>query len=132
MEIYLSTLDRKNIFKFPFIESKNVSFGSSLNTETFENSLGKELILIGEEKLKTISINSFFPHKRYRWLPFLSFLAPECLAFLSKYRKSILKVTIILSEASFSYPCVIKDFTWKKKSNQDIDYSITIEEYVNR
>lgn len=59
MEIYLSTLDRKNIFKFPFIESKNVSFGSSLNTETFENSLGKELTLIGEEKLKTISINSF-------------------------------------------------------------------------
>lgn len=132
MEIYLSTLDRKNIFKFPFIESKNVSFGSSLNTETFENSLGKELTLIGEEKLKTISINSFFPHKRYRWLPFLSFLAPECLVFLTKYRKSILKVTVILSEASFSYSCVIKDFTWKKKSNQDIDYSITIEEYVNR
>lgn len=132
MEIYLSTLDRKNIFKFPFIESKNVSFGSSLNTETFENSLGKELTLIGEEKLKTISINSFFPHKRYRWLPFLLFLAPECLAFLSKYRKSILKVTVILSETSFSYPCIIKDFTWKKKSNQDIDYSITIEEYVNR
>lgn len=132
MEIYLSTLDRKNIFKFPFIESKNVSFNNPLNSETFENSLGKELILIGEEKLKTISINSFFPHKRYRWLPFLSFLAPECLAFLTKYRKSILKVTVILSETSFSYPCIIKDFTWKKKSNQDIDYSITIEEYVNR
>lgn len=132
MEIYLSTLDRKNIFKFPFIESKNVSFNNPLNSETFENSFGKELTLIGEEKLKTISINSFFPHKRYRWLPFLSFLAPECLAFLTKYRKSILKVTVILSETSFSYPCIIKDFTWKKKSNKDIDYSITIEEYVNR
>ena len=109
-----------------------ISLNFPLLKETFENSLGKELTLIGEEKLKTISINSFFPHKRYRWLPFLSFLAPECLAFLTKYRKSILKVTVILSETSFSYPCIIKDFTWKKKSNQDIDYSITIEEYVNR
>ncbi|WP_300343389.1 hypothetical protein [Fusobacterium sp.] len=132
MEIYLSTLDRKNIFKFPFIENKNVSFSSTLNSETFENSSGKELTLIGEEKLKKISINSFFPHKLYRWMPFLSFLAPECLSFLTKHRKSILRVTVISSEITFSYPCIIKDFNWKKKANKDIDYSITIEEYVNR
>lgn len=132
MEIYLSTLDRKKIFKFPFIESKNVAFSNPLVSETFENSYGKKLTLIGEEDLRTVSINSFFPHKRYRWLPLLTFLAPACLDFILKNRKNILKVTIISSTKTIIFPCIIKDFSWKQKVNKDVEYSITLEEYVNR
>lgn len=132
MEIYLSTLDKKDIIRLPVVEAEKVSFSNSLNTETFENSLGKELTLIGEEKLRTITINSFFPHKKYKFMNFASDLAPECLAYLTKHRKEVLDITVILATTSFAYPCIIKDFKYKQKQNRDIDYSLTIEEYQNR
>lgn len=132
MEIFLTTeeFDRKEIFRFPFIESRNVDITLPITTETFENSHGKTLTLIGEEGLRTIAISSFFPHKRYRWLPFFTTTAPECLKYIKKHRKDILRITVITLQETISFLCYIKDFNYSQRANRDIEYSITFEEYI--
>lgn len=60
MDIYLSTLDRKNIFRFPYIDREKVDYSSPLNSEEFTNSQGKKITLIGEEGLFQMRISSFF------------------------------------------------------------------------
>lgn len=132
MEIWLSTQDRKDFFQFPYINSENINFSSPLNTQEFETSSGKTLTLIGEEGLKEIKISSFFPHKRYHWLPYNIFLAPACLNFISTHRKDILTLTVISAEKTFIQKCYIKDFEYTKKRNNDIDFSITLIEYTNK
>lgn len=132
MEIWLSTLDRSKIFRFPYINPKEVTFSSELNTEIFTSSTGEELMLIGKEKLKEIKINSFFPGKLYKWLPFNLFLAPACLKFINDHRNDKLLVTVISSENSFVMRCCISSFEYNKKLNSDIEYSITLKQYNSK
>lgn len=132
MEVYLSTKDRKVVFKFPFVQSKDVEFTSTLISETFENSQGKNLNLIGQEGIKKVSITSFFPHTKYRWMPFYTALAPQCLDFIFKHRNQSLILTIITSHYTITMPCIIKEFRHKERENKDVMYSISLEEDVNK
>lgn len=132
MEVWLSTQDRKEFFKFPYIDTEKVTFSFLLNTQEFETSSGKTLTLIGEEGLREIKISSFFPNKKYYWLPYNVFLSPTCLKFISTHRKSILTVTVISIEKTFTMKCYISSFEYTKKQNKDIDYSITLTEYINK
>lgn len=132
MEIWLSTLDRKVFFKFPYISNEGVEFSSPLNTEEFENSDGKILTLIGEKGLRQIKISSFFPHKKYHWLPFSALLAPLCLKFIKAHRKSILRVTVLHLQETFTMTAYISDFNYRKKRNNDVDYDITLTEYISK
>lgn len=131
-EIWLTTKDRKNFLRFPYINDEDVDYNSPLTTSTFENSNGKVLTLIGEEGLKTISIKSFFPHKLYRWLPYNVILAQEALNFISENRKKDLILTIVSPEITIIMSCIIKDFTYKRKRNHDISFNLTLEEYKDK
>lgn len=132
MEIYLSTQDRKIVFRFPFIQAKDVEITFGLISETFENSQGKNLNLIGEEDIRKISFSSFFPHKRYRWMSFFSPTASTCLDFIFKHKNKPLIITIVSTHFTFTMPCIIKEFKYKERENKDILYSITIEENPNK
>lgn len=132
MEIWLSTKDRKEFFKFPYLNTENINFSFPLNVQEFETSSGKTLTLIGEEGLREIKISSFFPSKKYRWLPYNVFLAPVCLKFIATHRKDVLTVTVVSVEKIFTMKCYISDFEYTKKTNKDIDYSITLKEYINK
>lgn len=132
MEIWLSTLDRSKIFRFPYINPKEVKFLSELNTEIFTSSSGEELMLIGKEKLREVKIDSFFPSKLYSWLPFNAFLAPVCLKFINDHRKDKLLLTVVSLERSFVMKCCISSFEYHKKLNSDVEYSITLKQYNSR
>ncbi|WP_035960247.1 hypothetical protein [Fusobacterium ulcerans] len=131
-EIWLSTLDRKDILRLPYIADENVTYSNPLITETFENSKGKNLTLIGEEGLRTVKISSFFPYKRYYWLPFNVVLAQEALKYIKTHRKEVLKVTIVSFEITFVMECIIKDFDYKRRVNRNIAYEMTLEEYIDK
>lgn len=132
MEVYLSTKDRKVVFRFPFVQAKDVEITSDLTSETFENSQGKNLNLIGVEGIRKVSFSSFFPHKRYRWMSFFLPLASTCLDFIFKHRNDSLILTIIGSRFTFTMPCIIKEFKYKERENKDILYSISFEEDVDK
>lgn len=129
MEIWLSTTDRKEIFRFPYINPEKVSFKSVLNTGTFNTSSGNTLTLIGKEALREVKIQSFFPHKLYRWLPYNAFLAPMCLKFIEAHREEVLLLTVVSIEKTFVMECCITDFDYYKKTNSDIEFDISILEY---
>lgn len=132
MEVYLSTKDRKIVLRFPIVQAKDIEFTSGLISETFENSQGKSLNLIGEEDIRKVSFSSFFPHKRYRWMSFFLPLASTCLDFIFRHRKESLILTIIGARFTFTMPCIIKEFKYKERENRDILYSISFEEDVNK
>lgn len=132
MEIYLSTLDRKEIFRLPYVNPENVSFNFPLLSSEFENSQGKTITLIGEEGLFEMQINSFFPHKLYNWLPFNFFLANDCLKFIFTHRKSVLKLVVVSLEKTFTKNIYISDFDYSKKRNGDIEYNLTLKEYCSK
>ena len=132
MEIYLSTLDRKNIFRFPYIDREKVDYSSPLNSEEFTNSQGKKITLIGEEGLFQMRISSFFPSKLYRWLPFNVMLAPECLKYFKIHRKSKLILTVITINQTFIKRVYIENFDYFEKTNKDVEFSLTLKEYVSK
>lgn len=129
MEVWLSTPDRKKVFKFPYINPENIHFGTKLNIENFNTSTGNTLTLIGKESLREIKIQSFFPHKLYRWLPFYTILAPDCIKFIKEHRETVLLLTVVSVENTFVISCCISTFEYYKKINGDIEFDITLLEY---
>ncbi|MDY2980197.1 MAG: hypothetical protein SOR81_01105 [Fusobacterium sp.] len=129
MEIWLSTTDRKEIFRFPYINPENIQFGTKLNIENFNTSTGNTLTLVGKEGLKEIKIHSFFPHKLYRWLPFNVFLAPDCIKFIKGHLEEVLLLTVVSIENTFVMSCCISNFEYYKKINGDIEFDMTLLEY---
>lgn len=129
-EIYLSTLNRKSVFRFPYIHRERVKFSNTTTLETFENSLGKNLTLIGDPGLRRISINSFFPAKFYPFLPRNILLAPQCVKFMLSHLKEPLVVTVVSLEKTFTMKCVIETFEYNKKWNGDVDFGLSLKEYV--
>lgn len=132
MEIYLSTLDRNEIFRVPYVDTEKVSFNFPLNSSEFENSSGKTITLIGEEGLFEMQVNSFFPHKLYNWLPFNFFLASDCLKFILTHRKSVLKLVVVSVERTITKNVYISDFDYFKKRNGDIEYNLSLKEYCSK
>lgn len=128
MEIYLSTLDRKNIFRFPYIDREKVAYTSPLHSEEFTNSQGKKITLIGEKGLFEVKISSFFPSRLYRWLPFNITLAPKCLKYFEIHRKSKLILTIVSINQTITKRVYIKDFDYYEKTNKDVEFNLTLTE----
>ncbi|MEG0730378.1 MAG: hypothetical protein RR421_03630, partial [Cetobacterium sp.] len=90
MEIYFSVDNNKEIFKLPYIPP-DIEISSPLDFETFETTSGKILTLVGEDGLKTLTIESFFPSKFYGWLGSIT-LAPLCIDFFKRHRNKPLRI----------------------------------------
>lgn len=129
MEIYFSVDNNKEIFKLPYIPP-DIEISSPLDFETFETTSGKILTLVGEDGLKTLTIESFFPSKFYGWLGSVT-LAPLCIDFFKRHRKKQLRIVIASLSIQENMECIITDFKYSKKHNGDIKYSLSIQEYIN-
>lgn len=129
MEIYFSVDNNKEILRIPYVPP-DVNFVSPLEYELFENSKGEYLTLIGEEGLRQVTIESWFPSKIYGWLGSVT-LAPACIDFFNRNRTKTLRVVIVSLTIKLNMLCKITDFTYKKKNNGDISYNLNIEEYID-
>ncbi|MBC2855246.1 hypothetical protein H3N56_03795 [Cetobacterium sp. 2A] len=129
MEIYFSVDNNREIFKLPYVPP-DVDFGSPLDSGTFETTSGKILTLVGENGLKTLTIDSFFPSKLYSWLGSVT-LAPLCIDFFKRHRNKPLRIVIASLSIQENMECIITDFRYSKKHNGDIKYTLSIQEYIN-
>ncbi|MGL6063767.1 MAG: hypothetical protein ACRC0S_01645 [Fusobacteriaceae bacterium] len=129
MEIYFSVANNKEIFKIPYVPP-DIQISNPLEIESFENFKGQSLTLIGEQGLREITLESFFPNRFYRWLGNIT-LAPLCLDFFERNRNKIFRIVIISLSTRINMECIITQFSYSKKQNGDIKYSITVQEYIN-
>lgn len=128
MEIFFSVDNNREILKLPYVPH-DIEFNSPLDFETFETTSGKLLTLTGEDGLKTLTIDSFFPSKLYRFLGSVV-LAPMALDFFKRNRKKTLRVVVISNSIKENMECKITDFKYSKRQNGDIKYTLSIQEYI--
>lgn len=129
MEIYFSADNNKEILRIPYVPP-DVDFSSSLEFELFENHKGELLTLSGEEGLRQVTLESWFPSKFYQWLGSVT-LAPICIDFFNRNRAKTLRIVIVSLSIRLNMLCKITDFTYRKKNNGDISYSLSIQEYID-
>ncbi|MGL5717389.1 MAG: hypothetical protein ACRCXX_09890 [Cetobacterium sp.] len=129
MEIYFSVDNNKEILRIPYVPP-DVTFVSPLEYELFENSKGEYLSLIGEEGLRQLTLESWFPSRLYRWLGTAT-LAPICIDFFKRNRTKTMRVVVVSLSIQVNMLCKITDFTYRKKNNGDISYTLSIEEYID-
>lgn len=119
------------VLQLPYVNEK-IEVSESLNTEEFETVDGKTLTLVGEKGNRSLSINSFFPTKQYKWLNLNSKLSTECLDFFKRNRKKILRIVYVNGEETLcNMLCTISNYTVAPKSNKDYNYSLEIKEYID-
>lgn len=128
MDIYFSINNNEKILRMPYIPP-DITFGGPLNFEDFENTEGKTLTLIGKPGLRTLTIESFFPIRYYSFLGEVS-LAPECIDFFNKNRKEKFRIVITSSTINENMLCIITDFQYSKKPNENVKYTLSIREYL--
>lgn len=129
MDIHFSINNNEKILRMPYIPP-DLDFGGTLNFETFENALGETLTLIGKPGLRTLTIESFFPVRYYSFLGDVS-LANECIDFFNKNRKAIFRMVISSENINENMLCIVTDFKYSKKQNENIRYTLSIQEYIS-
>jgi len=128
-EIYFAI--EEEVLQLPYVNEK-IEVSEGLNTEEFETVGGKILTLIGEKGNRTMSINSFFPTKKYKWLSLNSKLSTECLDFFKRNRKKVLRIIYVNGEETLcNMLCTISNYTVAPKKNGDYNYSLEIKEYID-
>lgn len=128
MDIHFSINNNEKILRMPYIPP-DINFGGPLNFETFENTEGKTLTLIGKPGLRTLTIESFFPIRYYSFLGEVT-LAPECIDFFNKNRSAVFRMVISSETINENLQCIITDFKYSKKQNENVKYSLSIQEYI--
>ena len=132
LDIYFSINNNKEIIKIPYIYPE-MDIHRPSNNSTFENTFGEVFTLIGAEGLKSFNLDSFFPSKKYSWMPLDATLAEEALEFFQKNLLKIMKVVVISStgRTMLNMLCTISDYKDSERQNGDYKYSMKVTEYID-
>lgn len=131
IRIYFTNLLRTEVIELPYVP-KVPTIPSPVNTTSFENINGEVLTLIGAKGLKSFSLETFFPSKRYKWLGSSASLASDCIEFFERYRLEPLRVVVASEQRTYiNMLCTLPDFDISEKINEDVDYTINVLEYID-
>ena len=132
LEVYFKVNKTLETVRLPYV-FPDLEIESPLNTASFETASGQELTLIGENGLRSLTITSFFPQKRYKFIPLSLPLAARYIDFFKKHRKSVFRIIVIGDKGAtnLNMLCVITNFTYRQKRNGDIAYTLQVREYIN-
>lgn len=132
-ECILSYKNRAEVLELP-VPLQEYELGNPHNAYTFTTINNGDVIAIGKKKLRTLSINSFFPNQSYSYLLKKDFPSPkECINLIEKWRLSgePIRVTIIGTEINYAF--VIDEFKWGKSGSDgsgDVNFTLDLTEYT--
>ena len=132
MNFYLKLSDEDYI-KFPVLPDSFELSVSQKNTVVNIVSLG-DINLLGNSGLKSISLSSFFPARKYTFSQVTGELTPpkSLVDKVDGWRedKQIVRVIITGDEEVLNIPVSIEEFTWgQKDATEDIYFTIQLKEY---
>ena len=117
-------------FRFPVLPSSfDLDNSSIIETSKIVN-LG-EVAVFGGNQLKTISISSFFPSKRYDFCTYNTFPQPyKCAGMIEDWRASGKQVRLIVTGTSINLPALIESFEYGERAGtRDVEFTLTLKEY---
>ena len=111
----------------------DIEISKPQNNEEFQTINNGILNLIGDEGLKSLSIQSFFPTKKYHWMPNgANENGWEYVEFFDRWREAKVPIRIVMQEGErvvLNMACLVDSFTYYVKRNKDIGYTLAIKEY---
>lgn len=109
-------------------QSFEVGIGNMNETINVE-SVG-EVNLLGKSKLKTISLSSYFPKRRYTFCQYENIPKPyDAIALIDKFRKNG-QVRVLITETNINNVFYIEEFTYgKNDETEDVTFNISFKEY---
>ncbi|MNP46267.1 hypothetical protein D3C76_1402540 [compost metagenome] len=132
MDIVFSVNNFQEVCKLPIIPSE-LNIDKPWNNEEFETIGQGTLNLIGLKGLRSLTIESFFPTRRYNfardkrngW---------EYVEFFDKWRSKRVPLRVIITDDNereiLNMPCTIDNFTYGLDRAGDIRYSLATKEFV--
>jgi hypothetical protein len=135
MNIVLSAKNMKEIMTLPVIPSEFTLPIPWMNEE-FEtiggvNGVGK-LNLPGLRDLKSLSLVSFFPTRKYSYVS-VTTIGWRCVNIINRWRASRQPIRIIVTDKGglelLNMACLIENFTYGVDRAGDIPYTLDLKEY---
>lgn len=130
-ECILSFNNREEVLELP-VPLQEWEEGEAQNTYTFSTMSTGEVLAIGSERLKTLTIESFFPASRdYSFLIHKDFPEPfDCVALIKKWRKTRRPIRVVITGTDINLAMAIEDFKHGKADpTNDVYFSLDLVEY---
>lgn len=129
MDIFLSINNREKVIQLPVLpEEFNIK--SPSQNESYQTINAKEITLIQDVGLKTISFSSVFPAKKLTYSKNSSMFGWDFIKEIETLRDRKLPFRLILTETAINMPVTIESFEYGLKAGtKDINYSIEFKEF---
>lgn len=132
MEIVFAVNNFEDMRRIPVLPEK-LDIENPWKNEEFETIGSGDLNLPGLAGLRSLTIESFFPTKEYAFAK--EFRAPwEYVDFFKVWRAKRVPFRLIITgddgREILNMPCLIEEFTYGIDRAGDIQYSMTIKEFV--
>lgn len=126
----LSYNNREEVIELP-VPLQEWDLENSNNTYNFTTLVQGEIKAIGSDKLKKLSINSFFPRNNYHFLFNQNFKEPETyINMIEKWRLSKRPIRVTIIGTNINYAFAIESFKISKNDpSDDVYFSLELEEY---
>lgn len=132
MDIVFATKDRKKVLKLPIVPP-DLEWDNPQKHETMETIQGGEILIPGLKGLTTLTIDSFFPMKKY---PFCKsdVMGKEAIEFFMKEKEARRPIRTVITLKSgmelLNKLMLIENFTYGPDRVGDIKYKLDLKEFV--
>lgn len=132
MDIFLSINNREEVIQLPMIpESFQVEYGN--NNQVFTTISKGELNLIGNQGLKSLSIDSFFPNRDYSYAKSRAYSGDEFVETIEAWNKRRVPIRIVITNSEgreiINLAVAIESFNYGYDKAGDVLYSLALKEF---
>lgn len=129
MDIFLSTMDRKQIIQLPIVPAE-FKIPSPMNNETFTTINQGDIKAIGRRGLKALNIDTFFPSKVYPFSRDTSYLGWEYVDIIESWIDNRFPIRLVISNTPINLLMVIDKFEYGPQDGSgDVYYSLGLSEF---
>lgn len=130
MEFWLTFDNNKDQLQLP-VPPREFRLNEGQIINTAELTEYGEIALIGQRKLVTVSLESFFPNQEYFFVQYKGFPKPyECVRLLRQWKESLKPVRFIVTDTSINLACVIESFEYGEQDGTgDVYFTLQLKEY---
>ena len=130
MDIYLSVNNRAEVFMLPVVPA-SFTISKPQTANTFETVSKGELLLIGEPKLKSITLSSFFPIQghNYSFLRNRTMWGWDYVNKIDDWIEQKLPIRLTITDTPINMAVAVKDFEYEIRSDGDLWYTLELNEF---
>lgn len=127
MDIFLSINNRQEVLQLPVVPTTFMVSGPMKNNE-FETIGQGDLNLIGLRGLRTISLSSFFPSKRYSFSTNNVRIGYQYVTLIESWMQRRLPIRLVITSTSINWAVSIEKFDYGKNDRTgDIYYTLDLK-----